>query len=155
MHVRHSSSHSNQPIAHAVSESNSVVSDSLQCRVSCAVHGILQARILEWVDFPFSRGSFQPRNQTRVSCTAGRFFTNWAIREAHAINSSYDSYILLYFVICIHLSYGFNSKLHIKKQRHYFANKGPSSQGYGFSSGPVWMWELDCEESWATKNWCF
>ena len=43
---------------------------------------------------------------------------------------------------------------HIKKQRHYFANKGPSSQGYGFSSGHVWIWELDCEESWALKNWC-
>ena len=39
--------------------------------------------------------------------------------------------------------------------RHYFANKGPSSQGYGFSSGHVWMWELDCEESWVPKNWCF
>ena len=44
---------------------------------------------------------------------------------------------------------------HIKKQRHYFANKGLSSQGYGFSSGHVWMWELDCEESWAPKNWRF
>ena len=44
---------------------------------------------------------------------------------------------------------------HIKKQRHYFANKGPSSQSYGFSSGHVWMWELDCEESWVPKNWCF
>ena len=44
---------------------------------------------------------------------------------------------------------------HIKKQRHYFANKGLSNQGYGFSSGHVWMWELDCEESWAPKNWCF
>ena len=43
----------------------------------------------------------------------------------------------------------------IFKSRHYFANKGPSSQGYGFSSGHVWMWELDCEESWAPKNWCF
>ena len=43
----------------------------------------------------------------------------------------------------------------IKKHRHYFANKGPSGQGYGFSSGRVWMWELDCEESWALKNWCF
>ena len=42
-----------------------------------------------------------------------------------------------------------------KKQRHYFANKGPSSQGYGFFSGHVWIWELDCEESWALKNWCF
>ena len=44
---------------------------------------------------------------------------------------------------------------HIKKLRHYFANKGPSSQSYGFSSGHAWMWELDCEESWALKNWCF
>ena len=44
---------------------------------------------------------------------------------------------------------------HIKKQRHYFANIGPSSQGYGFSSSHVWMWELDCAEGWALKNWCF
>ena len=43
----------------------------------------------------------------------------------------------------------------ILKNRHYFANKGPSSQGYGFSSRHVWMWELDCEESWEPKNWCF
>ena len=42
-----------------------------------------------------------------------------------------------------------------EKQRHYFANKGLSSQGYGFSSSHVWMWELDCEESWALKNWRF
>ena len=44
---------------------------------------------------------------------------------------------------------------HIKKQKYYFANKGPSSQGYGFSSGHVWISELDCEESWVLKNWCF
>ena len=44
---------------------------------------------------------------------------------------------------------------HIKKQRHYFANKGPSSQVYGFSSSHVWMWELAYKESWAPKNWCF
>ena len=44
---------------------------------------------------------------------------------------------------------------HIKKQRHYFANKGPSSQNYDFSSSHVWMWELDYKESWAPKNWCF
>ena len=47
------------------------------------------------------------------------------------------------------------SRQHIKKQRHYFANKGLSGQGYGFYSGHVWMWELDCEESWVLKNWCF
>ena len=44
---------------------------------------------------------------------------------------------------------------HIKKQRHYFTNKGPSSQSYGFTSGHVWMWELDYKEGWAPKNWCF
>ena len=44
---------------------------------------------------------------------------------------------------------------HIDKQRHYFANKVLSSQGYGFFCGHVWMWELDCEEGWALKNWCF
>ena len=44
---------------------------------------------------------------------------------------------------------------HNKKQRYYFANKGPSSQSYGFSSSHVLMWELDCKESWAPKNWCF
>ena len=44
---------------------------------------------------------------------------------------------------------------HVKKQRHYFANKGPSSQSYGFSRGHVWMWELDYKENWAPKNWCF
>ena len=44
---------------------------------------------------------------------------------------------------------------HIKKQRHQFANKHPSSQSYGFSSGHVWMWELDYKESRALKNWCF
>ena len=44
---------------------------------------------------------------------------------------------------------------HIKKQRHYFADKGLSSQSYGFSSSHVWIWELDHKESWAPKNWCF
>ena len=43
---------------------------------------------------------------------------------------------------------------HIENQRHYFANKGPSSQSYGFSNSHVWMWELDCEASWALENWC-
>ena len=44
---------------------------------------------------------------------------------------------------------------HIKKQRHHFANKGPSSQSYGFSSSHVWMWELDRKEGYALKNGCF
>ena len=52
------------------------------------------------------------------------------------------------------------TRQHIKKQRYYFANKGPSSQGYGFSSGHVWMWELDCKKAvhWridAFELWCW
>ena len=47
------------------------------------------------------------------------------------------------------------SRQHIKKQRHYFADEGPYSQSYGFSSSHVWMWELDHKEGWMPKNWCF
>ena len=60
------------------------------------------------------------------------------LKEACSLEESYDQ-----------------PRQHIKKQRHYFANKGLSSQGYGFSGSHVWMWELDYKESWAPKNWCF
>ena len=60
------------------------------------------------------------------------------LKDAYSLEGSYDQ-----------------PRQHIQKQRHYFANEGSSSQGYGFSSGHVWMWELDCEESWTPKNWCF
>ena len=51
-------------------------------------------------------------------------------------------------------SYG-QSRQHIEKQRHYFADKGLSSQCYSFSSSRVWLWELDYKESWVLQNWCF
>ena len=54
------------------------------------VHGILQARILEWVAFPSSRGSFQPRDQTQVSRVAGGFFTSWVARVAEGWLSSLE-----------------------------------------------------------------
>ena len=60
------------------------------------VHGILQARILEWVGFLFSRGSSQPRDGTMVSCIAGRLFTNWAIREAPKDKYSLITKAILY-----------------------------------------------------------
>ena len=60
------------------------------------------------------------------------------LKDAHSLEESYDQ-----------------PRQHIQKQRHYFANKGLSSQGYGFSNGYIWMWELDYKESWAPKNWCF
>ena len=59
------------------------------------VNGILQARILEWVTFPFFRWSSRPRNRTRVSCTAGGFFTNWAIREAQQIKKLSGFFFLI------------------------------------------------------------
>ena len=59
--------------------------DHMDCSPSASsVHGILQARILEWVAILFSKESFQPRDRTRVSYTAGRLFTIWATREAQA-----------------------------------------------------------------------
>jgi len=68
---------------HSKSESCSVMS-RLYDPMDYIVHGNLQARILEWVAFPFSRGSFQSRDQTQVSWIAGTFFTSWATREALA-----------------------------------------------------------------------
>ena len=72
-------------ITHLKSESES------RSVVSYSVHGILLSRILEWEAAPFSRGSSQPRDQTRVSHIAGRFFTNRATREAPIYNCSNQS----------------------------------------------------------------
>ena len=67
-----------------VAQSCPTLWDPMDCRLpGSSVHGILQARILEWVAIPFCRGSSQPRNQTQVSHIAGEFFTIWATREAH------------------------------------------------------------------------
>ena len=65
--------------------SRSVLSNSFQLHISLlvsSIHGICQARMLEWTAIPFSRGSSQPRDQTQVSCIAGIFFTISATREA-------------------------------------------------------------------------
>ena len=84
------------------------------------------------------------------------YFLNWSIVDLQCCISFsctarwfIHTHIHLYTYIYIH------PRQHIKKQRHYFVHKGPSSQGYGFSSGHVWMWELDYKESWVLKNWCF
>ena len=71
------------------SESCSVMSDSLWS------HGILKSRILEWLAFPFSRGSSKPRDGTQVSCIAGGFFTSWVTREALFSLGKFTSYLPL------------------------------------------------------------
>ena len=81
-----------------VSESHSVLSGSL--RTHGIVHGILQARILEWVAVPISRGSFQSRNQTQVSHMAGGFFTSWATREAEHSMPTPKLELLLTWLCC-------------------------------------------------------
>ena len=75
---------------HCAVLSHSVVSDCLWPPMDCSppgssVHGILQARIVEWVAYPFSRASSQPKDWTQVFCIAGGFFTSWATREAHSL----------------------------------------------------------------------
>ena len=60
--------------------------------MDCIVHGILQARIWEWVAFPFSRVSSQPRDWSQVSCIAGRFFASWATKEAQESWSGSQSF---------------------------------------------------------------
>ena len=70
-------------VNHHESESEKVTQSCLTlCDPIDYIHRVLQARILEWVACPFSKGSSQPRNQTGVSCIAGGFFTKWTIREA-------------------------------------------------------------------------
>ena len=103
--------------------------DSIQ--PGSSVHGIFQLVVIF-----YSKKSFRPRNWTPISC----------------ISCSLPLLPLQFYLEPISLD---PLKLQIKKQRHYFANKGPSSQGYGFSHSHVWMWELDCEEIWLLKNWCF
>ena len=67
-----------------VTQSCPTLCDPMDCSpLDVSVHGILQARILDWAAFPFYRGSSWPRDRTQVSCTAGRFFAIWATREAH------------------------------------------------------------------------
>ena len=59
------------------------------------VHGILQARMLEWVAIPFFRGSSQPTDRTWVSHIAGKFFTNWAMKEAHCCTLKFPKMMLI------------------------------------------------------------
>ena len=58
------------------------------------VHEVLQASILEWIPFPFSRGSSEPRDRTQVSCIAGGFFTSWTSREAHFLETFNQNWVL-------------------------------------------------------------
>ena len=92
-----------------IAQSCPTLCDPLDCSLpGSSVHGILQARILEWVTVHFSRGSSQPRDQTQVSCIAGRFYTIWATREAQ--NTVHDPFCVLFI-------YGIKIKKEIKHKQ--------------------------------------
>ena len=101
------------------------------------VHGILQARILEWVAFPFSRGSSWPRSWTWVSCIADIFFTKWAIREA---------YIGFNFTYCASSFYFFHIILSVAELYHLLS--------FGWWISPLSVW---CSSSSVVSNclWCY
>ena len=78
-----------------LSQSYPTLCDLMDCSFPSFVHGILQARILEWVAIPFSRGSSWPRFRTQVYHIADRFFTIWATREAHIAYKTLEMCLLL------------------------------------------------------------
>ena len=85
-----------------VAQSCPTLCDPMDCSPpGSSVQEIFQARTLEWVAISFSRGSSQPRDWTQVSYTAGRFFTDWAPREAH-VNITITIHICIYTYIYIH-----------------------------------------------------
>ena len=107
-----------------VTQSCPTVCDPMDCSPpGSSVHGVLQARTLEWVAISFSRGSSQPRDWTQISCIAGRFFTIWAIREANSqllgfaiffidnscCHQQYIHILLVYFVIICFPSFDGNA----------------------------------------------
>ena len=89
--------------------------DLMDCSpLGSSIHGILQARMLEWVATLFSRGSSRPRDQTQVSCIAGRFFTIWATGDTYqkTVNKIYSEYIGHYSLFRL-----FFSQVFVRRER--------------------------------------
>ena len=108
---------------------------------------------------PQSRGGclpcslFLPWNSA-CACHVGS--QQWLMKQVtlwllNLVNYIFCSFYFFFYACSLEGSYD-KPIQHIKMQRHHFTNKGPHSQGYGFSSSHVWMWELDHKESWAQKN---
>ena len=117
------------------------------------VHGISQARILEWVAISFSRGSSWPRDQIQVSCIAGRFFTIWATREAQGsqtkkkkVTSNKRKYMITFshfdksMCVCVDMFKDIKWKVALKSDPwlslHLMANSSPSLTSLDLSPAP-------------------
>ena len=112
-----------------------------------SVHGILQVRILEWVAISFSTESSQTGNWTRVSCIAGRWFTNWAMREALLVKLPPANLVCLrtlwrslFWLVGI----PFKFLLHLSITRHF---KRCAQRQWSF----MWFWEAQCIGKWLEK----
>ena len=111
-----------------------------------SVYGILQARMLEWVAIPFSRGSSQPRNRTRVSCFAGRFFIVWATRDWISFN-----------VIMTIWFWSYQSKIGLAKMRQFCEDEEDNNGKWGRKvSRNKWRQyeeEKMCLQVWLLAKW--
>ena len=106
------------------------------------VHGILQARILEWVAYPFSKGSSQPRDRTQVSRIAGRFFTMWVTREAPNIYIHAHTHIYVY----TYYFYKWEIYIQVKKQQLEL----DMEQQTGSKSGKEYVKAVYCHPAYLT-----
>ena len=109
-----------------------------------------------WLKTQHSKNSYHGLSSHHFMAINGKQWKQWQILFSWAPKSLQTVTAVMKLKVTCSLEEKLDKpRQHIKKQRHYFANKGPSSQSYGFSRSHVWMWELDYKESWVPKNWCF
>ena len=117
------------------------------------MNSLIQPWVWHWPLCPDSwGGGFAPFSEKGKRWKQWQISSSWALKSLHC--GWWPQSWNWKMIVSWQESYD-KPRQGVKKQRHHFANKGPSSQSYGFSSGQVWMWELNHKESWAPKNWCF
>ena len=116
-----------------------------------SVHGIVQTRILEWVTISFSRGSSWPRDQTQVSCIRGRFFADWATREAHIYIYIYTHTQCIHMCVCVCVCTAQGALFNVMWQPEWEGNLGKN--GYMYSWVPLLStWNYHNIVNWLCSN---
>ena len=114
----------------------------------------IKIKIIKFYEKENKEESFLKRGMTKRRPERRRELAVQTLRWHQYFHHPWNQFIALSYLSVMKKSYD-QPRQDIKKQRHYFANKGPSSYSYGFSSGHVWIWQLDYKETWVLKNWCF
>ena len=119
-----------------------------------SVHGIIQARVLEWVAIPFSRGSSQPRDRTRVSCIAGKFFTLWATTCQFVVDKPFHILQKLVGGLCCGVTC---SLLEVQKAQNWAAGVDVRGGSSCVTSSSWWLelWQSDRFWTWHFKQEAF